>query len=284
MILVDYETNYILDNHAFTNVFRQLDKTTQVVMDCTEHDFTKEAILKVPLFRIINHAENITLLNEYKDLFIYGGNYYGGNCYESDKLATAIEEIQKKTGRLRGNAYRTGGANFISLTTGCLKQTYKNMDTILSILNNDSLEQLVNYLVKNIRGMGWMSAYEAGCDFQLLNLYNPRDYNTFACVGHGAIPGLKLFYENVSYAEQPRAIELTRAIYEEVVENREWLEFSSRYKDYTPELCLRDIEGMICEFRKYYNLLQFYVKGIRCKMRYRKTVREVAHVAGLFDN
>jgi len=232
----------ILVKYKFTNVFRQLDRTTEdLSVRLNGLGTSKKPLVfrSIVIFRLFNRTET------YDELF------NNGLCEEWNcKYATEILEYRKRQGHkiFTGSYVVTGGGSNNGKPRSKISLICKAIDDILKdtdvILKNRTIQDMVAAL-KEYPTVGGFVAYELATDMRHTTiLHKAPDIMTWANPGPGARRGLNRIHD------RPLASKVSEE--QMVQEMIVLLDHSMRKrKPHVPQLEMRDIEHSLCEFDKY---------------------------------
>lgn len=246
----------ILREYSFTNVYRELDKTTVWFRENIRSQFHDPAdiLFATILFRWFNKIETGEAIRK-RSLWLFSANQY-----ERDTVESLVRPLPKwVTG-----AYIIKTPDNMDKLNGvlwCVDNVFKNIADFLDFSSDRSwLEyslafiqkfnnlQAAHTILKTLPYLGDFMAYEIVTDLRHTSLLNTAgDIMTWANPGPGAMRGVNRL-TNVAVDKR-----LSKGHY--VLCMRELLEKSQR--DYWPNneeyppLEMRDIEHSLCEFDKY---------------------------------
>lgn len=248
----------VLSTFKIINMYRELDKCTIYLMEKLKGVRDRKSILvNVVFYRFFN------LCNIYEDLGI--GVLSTVDAGVRDFLINRFDTL-KKTGRpIFNNAYL--------ISSGGKGSKHVNVLSYLSIVDWDRLimdldcsktpEESFEYLMK-IPMIGPFLACEMWTDLTYFNWFKQRwTDNDFVNIGPGAKWGLELLYGTMSagilqsklrglYEKQFLTLP---SIHEELGEELMWekIAFKNAASNF-PFLSITNVEGALCEFRKYWNI------------------------------
>lgn len=238
-----WTTDPILQNYKFCNIYRELDRGTQYILEVIKQTEDYPLMLaKTITYRIVNNLPAI--------------EYAGGmpsSVQEIPKFIAKLKEYKSKNGTLWFTAYRvlfprleTDRDNFDRLERA-MKEIYEgcqdNGHFIEDAKDLEEPQDFINYL-NWYPAVGNFVAYEIYCDLAVAKKI-PFTLDDYVNIGPGAINGLKLIYPDIltyTKAELTQLIAVLRDI------SPTYLPFDYPGKP----LNLRDIEHSLCEFRKYH--------------------------------
>ena len=231
----------ILVKYKFTNVFRQLDRTTKDLCARLQELRTSNKILvfsNIVIFRLFNRTET------YDELF------RNGLCEEWNcRYATKILENYKKRGNkvftgaymVTGGSLNGKGRSKISMICEAIDDILRDTDTLLK---NKTIQDMVGAL-REYNTVGGFVAYELATDMRHTTiLHNAPDIMTWANPGPGARRGLNRIHDRPlpSRVSEEQMVQEMRIILDHSMRKR---------KSHVPQLEMRDIEHSLCEFDKY---------------------------------
>ena len=265
----------ILQTYKFCNVYRQLDAGTLAISKYLQAEYSPEQkLFNIIAYRFFNRRNTI------EHLF---GGFLNPQTFNFSSYEQRFDKIKQKE-NIFSNAYLISSHPY--------NPKYRPQEKHIQILLmlNDLRIQMPN-LVKDLKehkaqeGLNIIQSYVhmagpflAG-QILLDATYaeNIVDYtaNDFLVVGPGAHWGLNIIFNKKLSPRE--AAEKCRFLYKIQAENFEklkqqkhknWLDIcwqNNQYPNY-PYLCLHDIQNSLCEFRKYWRLLN----GEKAKKRYFK--------------
>ncbi len=241
--------DHVLQKYKIINVYRELDKGTEYIINkLKDVKERKEILLNVIFYRFFNKYNlyenlNITLLKE----------------INKELLIQRFDKIKKEGRPIFSDAYLIGSS----------KNKEKKHVYIINIMNNLNIKNLMEEIdrsetpeeslgvLQKIKNVGPFLAYEIWTDLTYFNFFKQGwTDNDFVNIGPGADWGLNIIYnQRLSKSGQMEKIYCLHEKQKEFLGNKAWMEIY--YKDAfsnRPFLSLRNIEHSLCEFRKYYNL------------------------------
>jgi len=259
----------ILRDNKFTNVYRELDRSSQflisqIIMD--ESLDKRDLVWKIMLYKIFNSPETFQKVQipSYRD-------------YDKDDFKNEIDHYQK----VYGNAFTTA---YMINTTICkgdrrhlcycnihIPHLHKSIDSVISRIGISQKVGDVNILIKHLKTLHSVSdfmAHEFYQDFTYVERYSDMDLinwdqNDYTNVGPGASLGLRLIFPSSQTIQlQESRLRYLREISVEMFRTLK-LDFKYLYwdkvaKEYftSPEgeLSLHQIEMSLCEFQKYWKM------------------------------
>lgn len=228
----------IFQNYKFTNVYRELDRSSQwqiknIILDKSLS--LKNLVWKSMVFRMFNSPEtfefvptksharheilgNIELVSSRR----WKSGIPSYNEYDEDEFASLINSIRASGGNPFTTAYyvnsspgRTRDGHFSHVV---IPYFHKNINNIIrSVLKSSSPEELFNYLT-SLPNVAKFTAHEFYQDFTYISRYTNRkfmkfDQNDFTNVGPGCSLGIRLIFPSIpSIKEQESAIYILRDI------------------------------------------------------------------------
>ncbi len=230
----------IFQKYKFTNVFRQLDKTTVAL---------HENILRKGL----NESDELVLFNVvWFRMFGWIGATEIGFLHTVDELDEAINGRYERGEQLFTGAYMSWGGLYgepkhLSYLR-VLREFYDYLDHATAYMKfENTLESAFDYLL-TLKGIGKFFAYEMACDLRFTGLLcRATDINSWANIGPGAKRGLQRLGAEVSIDSMIELYKLAKNGFFRFA-------YDTGYAGVPFEL--REIEHSLCEFDKYQRILR----------------------------
>lgn len=242
--------DHVLHTYKFCNVYRKLDIGTKLVIQnvCNSGLSDEQKVMNIILYRRFNTREFFGLFPAVPGAF---RERMPGICYKMD-------EIKRLGGRLFSDAYTICQRPFCNV-----RPREKHMQVLFSMEALESSRFFVDVATASRKdtdasaGIIWKMlqpeghrigpflAYQILQDLQCVPEFGIIDGN-FVHVGPGAIPSIRSIFGSESWPEV-RCRELWE-MQHEYLHGKEWAQISCG------DLTLGDIQGCLCEFRKYENL------------------------------
>ena len=268
--------NRILQTAKFTNVYRELDRSSQwqiknIMLD--EKLSLKNLIWKMMVYRFFNNPQTFEIG---KKKWRNGIPDY--DEYNVETFADFISEVRKSGVNPFTNAYyinsdaASGKGRDYCYTKIVLPYLNKNIDKLLLTTRiSKSPIEIIDYL-KTIPGVADFMAHEFYQDFTYIPKYTKLEFmkfnqNDFTFVGPGASVGIRLIFPSLKYNEQIKGIYVLRDIAAEKlkeisIEKGEemcyiyWDKNNKKYEiNNKCNLTLHQIEMWLCEFQKYWKMM-----------------------------
>jgi len=258
----------ILQQYRFTNVFRELDRTT-IWFRVNVRDLystTPSGLLATVLFRWFNRIETG------ETLFMQPSLFSKRTPFE-EFLKTGDKQVLKSALEKQGPPYTTG--SYIINTHGPLGNGYSKLDGVLNqfeafaqrdwrkyasrlLRDNDvTLEEIHSWLMKDTLGIGDFMAYEIVSDLRWTRLASTApDIMTWANPGLGAQRGAGRILGIGNKTTKKGKVKAKRATNQESLElMRHLLKLATVRKNWPwPKWSrweMREVEHTLCEFDKY---------------------------------
>lgn len=271
--------NSILRDSKFTNVYRELDRSSQwqihnILLDVSLSPLN--LIWKLMVFRFFNNPETFKCGVEWRG---WRNGIPDWKDYNEDDFASFIEEVRKNGQNPYTNAYlinsmsTPGKSRDYCYTRLVIPTLHKHMPQLISTVRNaESPESIISYL-KTLPAVADFIAHEFYQDFTYIPRYTDREFmkftqNDFTNVGPGASVGIRLIYPNLKTVfEQKRAIYWLRDSAGEQLTKigtdkggpmgyLEWNKSSKQYQLVDEcNITLHQIEMWLCEFQKYWKMM-----------------------------
>jgi len=219
----------LLSKYKFTNIWRQDDKVTQDISSILNHtDNWKDVVLTLLWARIINRSESLRMMQP-------PGIDVMKECFE-DLDNPPVKTIYNDAYIVLPNLKK--GTNKIDEIKNLLLQVKYRIDKMPEEF--PSSEFVKEEVYGNLCRIKGLILYEMMCDWWQWS--GQPEY--YCNVGGGAEPSLKRLFPDRKKVGEKEVIELLVALKEENIIHEEY-----------GELTMRCVEGALCEFRKYNNLI-----------------------------
>lgn len=265
--------NAILSKYKFTNVYRELDRSSQwqikhILLDA-DLSLTN-LIWKLMVYRFFNNPETFT-----NDLWRNGIPDY--KEYNEDEFADFIQSLRDKGLNPYTNAYlinsmaTPGKPRDYCYTRLVIPSLHKAIPRLIAVVKKAEKPEEIIAFLKTIPSVADFIAHEFYQDFTYIPRYTDRkfmkfDQNDFTNVGPGASVGIRLIFPNLKGKEQKQGIYRLRDMAEKYLSNigKEkgelfpYLHFDKAggwyYVDSNCNITLHQIEMWLCEFQKYWKM------------------------------
>jgi hypothetical protein len=262
----------ILRDYKFTNVYRELDRSSQFIINniLIEHNQSVESVVfRTLLYRFFNLPDSFEKgeisLQSYEN-------------FDSESLWEEVKQYRRKFGNPWHTAYM---ANVVGISktpdNWDDKVDGKFKDFAYAVLVGESLHSLIKVilnsksikeLIKNtekIKGVSSFMSHEFYLDLIMIGKYwkqkifeyNENDYTN---VGPGASLGIRLIFPSLQPKEQIQAITWLRDLSEEYLSKYgdfkyiDWKDYKKGYSIGKNNISLHQIEFFACEFSKYFKM------------------------------
>ncbi len=250
----------VLGKYKIINVYRELDKCTIYAIEKFKDIKNREKLfLNIVFYRFFNQT------NLYEKIGIEPFSEIDDKL--KDKIIDSFENLKRKGYPIFNNAYL--------ISSGTAGQ--KKHVSIISNLQRLKLKELVDEIdkckspeeslaiIQKIPMVGPFLACEIWTDLTYFNFFKQEwNDNDFVNVGPGAKWGLEIIFNSpLSKKEQKEHLsklyelqkDYLKNINEKIKEPLKWkdIAFKKAYSNY-PFLSITNIEGALCEFRKYWNI------------------------------
>lgn len=284
--------NEILANYKFTNVYRELDRSSQwqiqnILLD--DGLSLTNLIWKLMVYRFFNNPETFAFVpDEHRDLFnqnptgISAKKWRNGipdyEQYDEDEFAEFIQGIRDAGLNPYTNAYlinsmaTPGKPRDYCYTRLVIPSLHKAIPSLMKeVLSAKKPEDIIRYL-KTIPSVAGFIAHEFYQDFTYIPRYTDRkfmrfDQNDYTNVGPGASVGIRLIFPQLKgkgqkegiYRLRDMAAEKLNAIGQAKGEPFPYLYWDKATRSYyvteKPNITLHQIEMWLCEFQKYWKMM-----------------------------
>lgn len=289
-----WTNNKILSEYKFTNVYRDLDKNSQfqiktIILD--EKLTIKNLVWKMMVFRFFNNPKTFQFdcknQNFQGDLFkknklISATKWRNGipdfDEYDEDEFSDFISCVRSSGQNPYTNAYLINSRATLNhsrdycYTRVVIPSLHKKINSIILTVKTAKNPEEIIKKFKELPGVSDFIAHEFYQDFTYISKYTNRkfmkfDQNDFTNVGPGASLGLRLIFPSLKSREQKSGIyELKKKaelmLKVESSKNNmkllfvDWDKKKGEY--FLTEKCnitLHQIEMWLCEFQKYWKML-----------------------------
>ncbi len=259
----------LLRTYKIINVYRELDKCTLYILDkLKDIQDRKKIFINIVFYRFFNQ------FNLYEKLGIEP--FDSINEPTRVKLLATLDRIQNEGNPIFNNAY------LISSGQKDKKKHHSIIDNLSKLPVRNLIEELDQSkipeeslsIIQKIPMVGPFLACEIWTDLSYLKFFKQKwNDNDFVNIGPGAKWGLEIISaKKLNKKEQQEKLnhlykvqkEFLDNINEDLDEPRSWKEiaYKKAFSNY-PFLSITNIEGSLCEFRKYWN-----IKNGKGKRRY----------------
>lgn len=266
----------IFKNYKFTNVYRELDRSSQFLINNILLNFDQapeDVVFRAFTYRIYNIPDTFTNINSEVKLQTY-------DDFDPDYLWIDTRNYRKRVGNPWHTAYMMNVAGIMSKpsdwnesTTGMFKD-YVYCKVVMSslhknipnIMNAKTISEFIS-AVEKVKGLSSFMSHELFLDAILINKYWKQkvfpDFseNDFTNVGPGASLGIKIIFPSLKPKNQIDAIYWLRDLSEEyLAKNGEfkyikWNKSKKIYEVGQHNITLHQIEFWLCEFSKYFKII-----------------------------
>lgn len=247
----------VLKTYKIINMYRELDKCTIYLINKLKNiKDRKTVLLNVIFYRFFN------LMNLYEDLGVEPFSVLDGEL--KNKLLRKFNEL-KKNRSIFNNAYLiSSGGKGVKHEHILENISWINFDLLVNNIDaSQTPEESFSHLVA-LPMVGPFLACEMWTDLTYFHWFNQNwTDNDFVNIGPGAKWGLEILYGKLSKKELNVKLyhlydlqkEILPIVHQQLGEKVSWAEiaYTEAYTNY-PFLSITNIEGALCEFRKYWRL------------------------------
>ncbi len=247
----------VLKTYKIINMYRELDKCTIYIIDQLKNSKDRRTILlNIIFYRFFN------LMNLYEDLEIKPFPSLDKSLKK--ELITKFNEL-RKTRPIFNNAYLiSSGGKGIKHEHILNNISRIDLDLLIKSIDvSQTPEESFSHFVK-LPMVGPFLACEMWTDLTYFNWFKQKwTDNDFVNIGPGAKWGLEILYGKLSKKQLNERLyylyklqeEILPTIHQTVNEELSWEEiaYKQAYSNH-PFLSITNIEGALCEFRKYWRL------------------------------
>lgn len=265
----------ILEANKFTNVYRDLDRSSQwqiqnILLD--DSLSLKDLIWKLMVYRFFNCPETFK-----KGLEFWDNGIPSFDEYNPEEFLRFIKSVRASGQNPFTSAYLIASVGSRDTFYACtvLKALHNKLDTLIhGACTASRPEMIVDYIKNNLPGAGSFVAHEFFVDFTYIRRYTKRDdfmkftQNDFVNVGPGSSTGLRLIYPSLNtlkkqkqgiYDLRDAAETELQKISAEMGEPFPFVEFDKDAKKYyisdKCNITLHQIEMWLCEYQKYWKMM-----------------------------
>lgn len=268
--------NKIFNESKFTNVYRELDRSSQwqiknILLDKSLS--LMNLIWKLMVFRFFNNPETFT-----RGMTEMGwkNGIPDWKQYDEDEFAAFINRIRKSGENPYTTAYyinSNGKPRDYYYTRLVIPKLHAAIPELISKIKKAERPDVIITYLKCLPAVADFIAHEFYQDFTYIPRYTDREFmkfdqNDFTNVGNGASVGIRLIYPSlITVSEQKQAIYWLRDLADEWLtkigeENGETMVYlnwdKSKSSYFLAEECnitLHQIEMWLCEFQKYWKMI-----------------------------
>ena len=247
----------ILKKFKLINVYRELDKCTIYLINKLKSVSNRETLLiNIIFYRFFN------LMNLYEDLGIQLFPTINEDLQE--QLIRKFTQLQK-TRPIFNNAYIISSGGKGSKHVNIINNLVNiNLPDLITKLDNAKTPEESFFHLTALPMVGPFLACEFWTDLTYFKFF-PQQWtdNDFVNIGPGAKWGLEILYGNISQESLQERLHHLHQIQRKILstintslsEKLSWEEiaYKEAYSNY-PYLSITNIEGSLCEFRKYWNI------------------------------
>ncbi len=242
----------ILQKYKVINMYRELDKCTiYLLKKLNKLSDRKSILLNVVFYRFFNRH------GLYEELEIEPFKKFDDGV--KAEILKKFDRMKKLGKPLFNNAYiisgKKGEDKHVSVLNN-LKILSNNSSEIIKRIDQSSTPEESFEILKRIPMVGPFLACEIWTDLTYLGFFRQGwNDNDFVNVGPGAKWGLEIIYgKKLSNKEvKHRLYELYEMQKDSLSEKWESIAYEKAFSNY-PYLSITNIEGALCEFRKYWNI------------------------------
>ena len=275
---IPWTEDEILRDYKFTNVYRELDRSSQYIIKNILTNYEQSAedvVFRTLTYRLFNIPDTF----EHPKSEVCLQPYVGFN---STTLWSQVIDYRRRIDNPWHTAYMMNivaiaqkPSNWNEAVSGkfkdyvyCVLVAESLHEAIPYIINSKSIQELIKNLEK-IKGVSSFMSHEFFLDLILIGKYWKSQIihfteNDFTNVGPGASLGIKLIFPSLEPKEQIHAIECLRdlsELYLSKIGDFKYIDFVG-FKKLQPiynigkhNITLHQIEFFLCEFSKYWKML-----------------------------
>ena len=272
--------NKILRDYKFTNVYRELDRSSQWqinnIMLKEDPEDLRNFVWKVMIYRMFNNPDSFQWIQDNKG---WSGGIPDYTDYNEEEFYNTIKELRANGMNPFTNAYllmsgtKHGGSRDDFYVYGGIRDLRNLIDNgmIGKIQKAKDPEEIIKMLC-SMTTVASFIAHEYYQDFTYIPIYTgkkfmPFDQNDFTNVGPGASLGIRLIFPNLSTKEQKQAIydlrDMAEVQLERVAKKNNgfvpYVHWDRKQNCYVIDgkcnITLHQIEMWLCEFSKYWKMI-----------------------------
>ncbi len=240
----------VLQKYKLINMYRELDKCTiYLLKKLTKLNDRKSILLNVVFYRFFNRY------GLYEELEIEPFKEFDEKI--RNKLIQMLEIIESEQKPIFNNAYlisgKAGEKKYVSVLNSI---SQINLDKMIGEIDNCKNPEESFEILKEIPMVGPFLACEIWTDLTYLEFFRQGwNDNDFVNVGPGAKWGLEIIYGGKLSCKEAK--QKLNELYEmqeySLPEKWKKIAYEKAFSNY-PYLSITNIEGALCEFRKYWNI------------------------------
>jgi len=199
----------ILQKWKFTNVYREVDRTTQYIINNIikphkNDENQKQLLFNLILFRIFNRIETWQNIGEYQQL----------DKFDIKLLQIMLNEMWEKNIPIFTNAFMVTGVKFLNSDKKfenylfVIEQIYKKIDWLYNIVSNCSGD-IVHKKITEMDGIGKFLAHVIMSDLVYTKMVRFDD-EQWCGYGNGCMKGLKLIFSYMKKTQYLQALKKIR--------------------------------------------------------------------------
>jgi len=247
--------DYVLRTYKIINVYRELDKCTLYLIDKLRFvNDRKKILINCIFYRFFNQYG----LYEMLDI-----EPFDSVNSVKPKLVEGFERLKLQGKRLFNNAYLISSGQQGKKKHLTILNNLQNLDveTIIAAIDNAKTPRQALIVLENIPMVGPFLACEIWTDLSYFGFFKQNwTDDDFVNIGPGAKWGLEImFASKLNKNELEEKLRYLHKVQEKYLSNipelLKWkdIAFNKAFSNY-PFLSLTNIEGALCEFRKYWNI------------------------------
>lgn len=253
----------IIQNNKFTNVYRELDRSSQwqIKNIILKNNSDLNYVWKLIVFRLFNKPE----------LFDFLEGVPSFKNFDKEIFLEGVTEFRNTGQSPFTNAYYINSKFARGTRDECyclvsLEYVHNHMLDFIKLLESaNNPNQIMDFLVK-IPGVANFVAHEIYQDLTYLRIYSDCKImkftqNDFTNVGPGASLGVRLIFPSLQKRDYDESIKLLRDISSSRLSDYgefDYLSWNKKNRNYeistVGELSLHQIEMWLCEFSKYWKM------------------------------
>lgn len=274
--------NPILRDYKYTNVYRELDRSSQwqiknILLRYKELGDYKELIWKLMIYRMFNSWESFQFIQEQTGWI---GGIPDYDSYDEEEFLGMLKKVRAAGINPFTNAYLLYSGNGKEINTRDEYYVYKgirglreNFEELIYLIQTAETPEEIIEEMKKIPTVAAFIAHEYYQDLTYIQIYTDWNVmrftqNDYTNVGPGASFGIRLIFPSLKKSEQKQAIytlrdEAEKALAKAAEKDRQnyvpYVRWNKKKGEYeiirSCNITLHQIEMWLCEFSKYWKML-----------------------------
>lgn len=235
----------ILKTYKFINMYRELDKCTIYIINKLKNiKDRKTLLLNIIFYRFFNK------FNLYEDLGVEPFSEVN-----KAQLAERFERIKRKGLPIFNNAYLISSGGTDKKHINILNNLEKlQLDKLIEMIDKSKTPEESLEVLQKIPMVGPFLACEIWTDLTYFKFFKQNwSDDDFVNIGPGAKWGLEIIYNKLNKKQLNERLYHLHELQKQILTEWKKIAYKQAYSNY-PFLSITNIEGALCEFRKYWNI------------------------------